>query len=1186
MTSASSFNYQVGGSLPADAPSYIERQCDRDYYELLKERKYCYVFNCRQMGKSSLRVRVTHKLQAEGGVCATIDPQKIGVEVTCDQWYSSAIRSLVGDLDLKSKFDLRSWIRERELLSPVQRFAEFIETVVLQEIDTPIVIFVEEIDRLLSLKFGMDDFFGLVRSFFEDRPTKPDYNRLTFSFLGVATPTDLIQSHNTSAFNIGYAVEMTGFTLTEALPLMQGLASKVANPQDYLEEAVKWTGGQPFLIQRLLGLMEKELAGIATPENIAVWVENLVQERIVTNWESQDTPPHLTTIRDRVISVEEKLRGRMLGCYQQVLADGELEDDRCEERSKLRLTGLVVRRDGRLRSYNPIYAAVFNNFWVERQLASLRPAFYIEAFTGWQEAEIGKNEDFLLRGQALEDAEVWARGKRLNDQDEQFLRESREIEKQETAQKLDVERQARASAERLYADAVYELAAIDSELAAIDVYIPTIPVTVDLPPVTLTRQEYRDRQILIDKVRNFWIQGVLKTSLHGRALLELGLEERQDALEYPWQMDWATPEMARQSLPTGSTAISQFDRLGAGRTLLILGEPGAGKTTMLLEIARNLLERADSNPNLPIPIVFNLSSWQQKQSLAIWLVDELSSKYQVPKKLGKVMVDDHRFLLLLDGLDEVDASRREACVEAINGYHRENGQTEIVVCSRIMDYEALSQRLQFQGAIFVSSLNDSQVHDYLEMFGEELAGLMDVLPTDERLQELARSPLMLSVMSLAYRGINTTELIRLSLEGNHVEHLFSTYVDRMLTRRKSKLYQPERVKHFLGYLAQQMVRESQTIFLIESIQPEWLRNVWLKRINSLALGLVIGLPIAETFNRMVSPIFVHILHYQLGNESYSFSLVEELIFLSSIVIFVASITFFLDKHIKTSNVFSFSWVSSLQGGIKTFIFLVCTYKIFDLSILIILDIIWNNSFYYSVLFKNGQNDISWWSYFFGSWNYWGYNVLKLFALAAIISGISDGFNRVRINLKKVEFLPNQGIWNSVTNYLYCFYLSLISYVLLLPEGLISYFGISLYNFELAILTGGGIFAIFAHRSLNPKLKLRLYTLSWISLICFIVTPILYGMVFSFFRYDVSIRAYISQGLVYLVLPVSVLLIEGGNWFKHLILRVMIFCCKQVPWNYARFLDYATNLALLQKIGGGYVFIHRTLLEHFARNFNP
>jgi CHAT domain-containing protein len=263
--------------------------------------------------------------------------------------------------------------------------------------------------------------------------------------LGVVTPTDLIQSHSNSAFNIGYAVEMAGFTLTEALPLMQGLASKVANPQDYLAEAVKWTGGQPFLIQRLLGMMEKELAGIATPENIAEWVENLVQERIVTNWESQDAPPHLTTIRDRVLSVEEKLRGRMLGCYQQVLADGELEDDRSEERSRLRLTGLVVRRDGRLISYNPIYGAVFNNAWVEGQLADLRPEFYGSAFRAWQGSEI--KDGFLLRGEALRNAEIWARGKRLSDVDEDFLRESREIEKLESNLKFEVEQQARAVAE-------------------------------------------------------------------------------------------------------------------------------------------------------------------------------------------------------------------------------------------------------------------------------------------------------------------------------------------------------------------------------------------------------------------------------------------------------------------------------------------------------------------------------------------------------------------------------------------------------------------------------------------------------------------------------------------------------------------------------------------------------------------
>ena len=177
---------------------------------------------------------------------------------------------------------------------------------------------------------------------------------------------------------------------------------------------------------------------------MALWVENLVQERVVANWESQDTPPHLTTIRDRVLSVEEKLRGRMLGCYQQVLADGELEDNRSEERSKLRLTGLVVRRDGWLVSYNPIYGAVFNNAWVEGQLADLRPEFYASAFRAWRDAEEGQNQGFLLRGQALEEAEVWARGKKLSDVDEQFLRESREFERFETSQQLVATEEANA----------------------------------------------------------------------------------------------------------------------------------------------------------------------------------------------------------------------------------------------------------------------------------------------------------------------------------------------------------------------------------------------------------------------------------------------------------------------------------------------------------------------------------------------------------------------------------------------------------------------------------------------------------------------------------------------------------------------------------------------------------------------
>jgi hypothetical protein len=49
--------YKVGGSLRYNHPTYITRKADRDIYDALKQKEFCYVLNSRQMGKSSLRVR-------------------------------------------------------------------------------------------------------------------------------------------------------------------------------------------------------------------------------------------------------------------------------------------------------------------------------------------------------------------------------------------------------------------------------------------------------------------------------------------------------------------------------------------------------------------------------------------------------------------------------------------------------------------------------------------------------------------------------------------------------------------------------------------------------------------------------------------------------------------------------------------------------------------------------------------------------------------------------------------------------------------------------------------------------------------------------------------------------------------------------------------------------------------------
>lgn len=358
--------FTVGGTLPANAPSYVERKADTDLFTHLMEGQFCYVLTSRQVGKSSLMVRTAIRLRQAERRVAVLDLTKVGMNLSAEQWYDGLLVQLGREFDLEDELD-DFWTGTDaavQRMGPMQRWMTAMRQVILPSVPGNIVIFLDEIDAVRGLPFATDEFFAGIRQVYNNRTADPELNRLTFCLIGVATPADLIRNVSTTPFNIGNRVVLTDFTEQEAEPLIHGLGREPVVGFRLLRRILWWTNGHPYLTQRLCAAVAADPKA-TTPKD----VDRLCDEMFLSA-RARESDDNLLFVRERILRKrsDAELSG-LLDLYGLIRRGKHvLADDNNPLIDILRLAGLVAVRENRLVVRNRIYNHVFDERWIRNNM--------------------------------------------------------------------------------------------------------------------------------------------------------------------------------------------------------------------------------------------------------------------------------------------------------------------------------------------------------------------------------------------------------------------------------------------------------------------------------------------------------------------------------------------------------------------------------------------------------------------------------------------------------------------------------------------------------------------------------------------------------------------------------------------------------------------------------------------------
>ncbi len=291
--------------------------------------------------------------------------------------------------------------------------------------------------------------------------------------------------------------------------------------------------------------------------------------------------------------------------------------------------------------------------------------------------------------------------------------------------------------------------------------------------------------------------------------------------------DWDRAQIAYDDIVLEQKEVSAsleriFDE-HRGR-LLVIGEPGAGKTSLLLQLADALLQRRENR----IPVILNLATWSETyKNFEHWLLETLPRAGSVSKAYAKTLVLEDRLLPLFDGLDEVKAEHRQACLDAIAQYGQV-AEHQYVICSRTREYAEIGEAPVY-AQIELQPLKAEQIRSELENSTQpEAKFLLHAIEQDPLLAEVVRNPfyfnttqlLLASMKSYASLGIQARTVAELQVA------LVEKFVAQQLNTTVKTAFSAEKSRKWLGFMAKKMEENGVVVFELVDLNLGWLERKW------------------------------------------------------------------------------------------------------------------------------------------------------------------------------------------------------------------------------------------------------------------------------------------------------------------------------------------------------------------------